>query len=1064
MRLWHYTKTRVQSRPNTLTLLCLVLGTPALGFGQGITTAVIRGTVRDEAGAGINGAFVRAVNSSTGHVIGVRAHGSTYSLQGLAPGGPYRIVASKLGYSPQELTGISLSLGDTKEIDFTLVSVARQLDTVRVSAKEVRQPLPAAGGVATSIPDSLLSRLPTLNRDMYDFVRLVPQVGTRFGMTGAGTSFRFNSYVIDGVSDRQLQGNNVLGGGTVGGKTISIEAVKEYQVMLSPYDARYGNFAGMLINAVTKNGTNDLHGSIYGYLRNEQIARTNSFVGSSPFRREQFGMSLGGPIIRDRLHFFVAPEFQRSESPAPGPYVGQSADASPALPVSEADVTRFAALLRARGFEPGDGGRVTSLNPAWNLFERLDLSLREWKTRVVLRDDISRVHVTRFARPDDATAFPLSSNNWSLRTAKHTSAIQIFTQASPVVFNEFLFAYMKRPIVSGGFTPSPSIQAAVVPPSDVGSVALIAGSPPNAGATGSKQLLMEFSDHVVWQVSSRHTVSIGGRAEVFRFHAEGVRGSWGQWRFSSLDALQDGDALSYSIARDFGSGKASVRGVQPGAYINDEWSVSGTLTLSAGLRADALDLFSVPAYNPVVDSTFERSTSDYPRTRVQWSPRLGFRWNPFGTQRTQLRGGAGIFVGPPPLGWLLGPVRSNGAGVRILTCSGATGGAKVPKFVAASEPQPQLCRDGSGFSNGPVALVDRDLRMAESFRTSLAIDHRLPWQIDASVEALYSRVRSDFMFVNSQLKGPQSVGAHGRVLYGTFSQTGRANPSPVSAAFPEVVDLRNHSLGHTWSLTAQLDKPFSERSSFRAGYTYSRVRDLQSITNPSAVSPFDSWASGRTLSGRHDEMSTGISSFEVPHRLVLAATYTAPWTRWRTHVSLYYIGESGSPFTFGDSTSGGLGDLNADGTSANDPIYVPLSAKDPAEIVFAGQDSVAQAEAFDEFISRTPCLNRQRGAIVARNSCRSPWVNTSSVSLRQSLQEFQGRELSLQIEIFNLLNLLRPSWGLFRTPQENILQHVGQTSGPDSQPVFHFDAANAGTSTRNLESGYQLQLSLRYSF
>src|SRR5678810_641608 len=168
--------------------------------------------------------------------------------------------------------------------------------------------------------------------------------------------------MIDGMSDRQLQGNNVLGGAT-GGKTISIEAIQEYQVLLSPYAARYGDFTGMLVNAVTKNGTNEFHGSGYGYARNAGLARTNSFAGNSPYRREQFGFSLGGPIIRNRLHFFIAPEFQHATAPTPGPYVGQSSSASTALLVSADSIARFVSLLGAKGVDAGDGGRVLSANP-----------------------------------------------------------------------------------------------------------------------------------------------------------------------------------------------------------------------------------------------------------------------------------------------------------------------------------------------------------------------------------------------------------------------------------------------------------------------------------------------------------------------------------------------------------------------------------------------------------------------------------------------------------------------------------------------------------------------------
>jgi hypothetical protein len=278
-----------------------------------------------------------------------------------------------------------------------------------------------------------------------------------------------------------------------------------------------------------------------------------------------------------------------------------------------------------------------------------------------------------------------------------------------------------------------------------------------------------------------------------------------------------------------------------------------------------------------------------------------------------------------------------------------------------------------------------------------------------------------------------------------------------------VIDLRNHSIGHSWSVTAQLERPFSDRFEMRGSYTRSRSMDVQSITNGSAVAPLDIWAGGRPVSARHDAMFAATSSFEIPHRAILAATYTAPWKRAKTDISLYYVAESGTPFTYDDSTADG-GDLNADGTNANDPIYVPLNAADTSEILFDNKDPSVQAAAFDKFIDATPCLARQRGAIVARNSCRGPWVHTSNLSIRQSLRATTQHDLALQVEVFNLLNLLNPSWGLFRVPNKSILQHVGQSSGNTLVPVFHFNPQTAYSSSRNLESGYQLQLSLRYSF
>ncbi|HVD61921.1 MAG TPA: carboxypeptidase regulatory-like domain-containing protein [Gemmatimonadaceae bacterium] len=1042
---------------------CLHFGNPSTGFAQGVTTAAIHGIVRDENGSGIDGASIRVVNLSTGYITETRARAGIFVVHGLATGGFYRVLVTKLGYAPEFVDKLTLTLGEDVKLRLTLVSLVNHLDTVRISASNQRSTLRTGGGVATLFSDSSLRQLPALNRDLYDFARLVPQVSSRFGLSAAGTNFRFNNYMIDGVSDRQLQGNNVLGGAT-GGKTISIEAIQEYQVLLSPYAARYGDFTGMLVNAVTKNGTNEFHGSGYGYARNAGLARTNSFAGNSPYRREQFGFSLGGPIIRNRLHFFIAPEFQHATAPTPGPYVGQSSSASTALLVSADSIARFVSLLGAKGVDAGDGGRVLSANPAMTMFGRVDLALPEWRSRVVLLENYSAVEVTRFSRPEGIRIFPLSSNAWTLRTAKKSTSLQVFTQPWSSAFNELLVAYMDRPVAGTGYAGSPSIQVSVAGANGGTPVTLIAGPPARAGGAAAAQILAEIADHFVLNLGSRHTLGAGVRVESFQHHAQGVPGSFGQWAFPSLDALANGDASLYAITRDFGGARARVRGVQPSAYVSDEWLVGERFSLTLGLRADALSFSGAPKYNPAVDSIFHRRTSDYPRTQLQWSPRLGFEWTPSKNHLTHVSGGAGIFVAPPPLGWLLTPVRANGADVRTLECTASVGPLQVPKFVADRSRQPLECADGQGFPDGPVDFVDPNLRMAESFRTSLTIDRRLPWNVDATIDALYSRVRSDFLFVNAGLAGPQGVDAHGRVLYGTISSLGRAQPALVTnRKFSEAIDLRNHSLGHSWSLTAQVNKSFSDRAELRASYTHSRSRDVQSLTNASAIAPYDIWAGGRQISSSDDELTTGVSAFEVAHRIVFTAGYVAPWRRWKTAFSLYYIGESGYPITFGDSSSNRMGDLNADGTSANDPIYVPRDARDPAEITFAGKDSIAQGAAFEQFIQNTACLARQRGTIMARNSCRAPWVHTTNASLRQSLPAIGGRTLSLQIEVFNVLNLLNSSWGLVRVPNPWILEHVGQTKGSSPQPVFHFNPA-AVESTQNLESAYQLQLSVRYSF
>lgn len=1046
-----------------LALAAFAPGAASLG-AQGVSTTGVAGVVRSARDGAVDGAQVRVLNRATGHAVQTTTRRGRFSVWGLEVGGPYEITVRRLGYAPAVRDSVFLTLGEPLSLEFVLEPLVQTLDEVTV-ATEATVGHPAHAGAATTISDSLLHRLPTLNRDMYDFVRLVPQVSTRFGGLSGGASFRLNSYLIDGVSDRQI-GSNAVMGGARGGKAMPLDAVKEYQVLLTPYDARYGDFAGLLVNAVTKSGTNEFHGSAFGYLRNEELARSTGFFAGSAYDRRQYGFTLGGPLIRNRVHFFVAPEFQDHAEPAGGPYVGQGDDAPAPVPVSPAAIDRFAALLRARGLVAGHGGRVTSVNPVTAFFGRLDVSLPEWRSRLAMRHTYSDVMRTMFAR-SPAGPFALSSSSWAIRFTKRSTALQVFTQPAASVFNELLVAHSTIPSGASRYVYAPIVQVSV-PRTDGSGVAGLVAGPPNLGqGTRIINTSVEVADHLRVQIDERHALSVGVRSEWLRYGGSTVPGSFGSWTFSSLDSLERGQAARYVVSRDFGGASTPLNGVQVSAYVNDEWRATQGLTITAGLRVDVLAFDARSAHNAAVDSIFGRRTTDFPRTRVHWSPRIGFNWRPNADDRTRIRGGAGLFAGRPPLGWLRSPLRQYGTGIRTLRC---TGPSAVPDFTTDAAFQPDTCVNGRPYGNGAVDLVDRRLRLAEALRASLAVDRELPWDVVATAEALYTRIQSDFLLVNLNLRGPQGFDRHGRIMYGTLDDATGAHPAVVADAFTEVIDLRNQSRNYSWSLTGQLTKRFADRLEARASYTYSVMRDVQTLTdNPAGNPVFEHWAGARAIAGRHDDLSPGISSYDLPHRVLLAATYAAPWKRWATDVSVTYVGESGVRFTYLDSSATpGLGDLNADGTSANDPIYVPRNAADLEEIRFAGEPAeVAQEQAaFEQFIRESRCLRRQRGRIVERNSCVAPWVHSANLSVRQALPPVSGHRLTLQLDVFNVLNLLNPRWGLMRVPNVNVLEHVAQTSGgPDvSRSVFRFNPLVRRYSTANPESNYQLQLAVRYTF
>ena len=582
---------------------------------QGITTGAIRGTVRTPDGAPVDSASVWIRNQATGLARQTVVRGGQFFIPGLEIGGPYAIDVRRIGFTPIRQVRVRVPLGDPLELQLTLSALAVGIDTLRVTSDA-----PMARGVGTAISDSMLRRLPSLSGGMYDIVRIVPQVSTRFGLSGAGASFRLDSYVIDGLTDRALQGNNAPA------RAIPLDAVKEYQVLLAPFNPRYGDFAGLLVNSVTQSGTNEMHGSGYAYFRNAALARGGSFLGTSAYDRELYGFSLGGPIVRDRVRYFFASEVQRSTAPARGPYIGQP-DPPTLLPPADS-VTRFASLLRNRGLDAGDGGRVTLPSPSASAFDRLDVALPEIGSRLVLRGSYNRMDTSNFQRRDNATVFPLSSNAATNRAIRRGAAVQLLSQLTPTVFNELQTGFMYNPVVAGsGNAPMPFVSVSV----GKGTVTAGPGVPNQGG--GSKGTSIEVGDYVTVQATPAHTIGFGAHVEFFRYNISGVRGGFGQWTFPSLDALAAGRASSYTIGKDEGTAMLPVVGAEPSAYVSDEWRLGDRMSLTLGMRADALSFSRHPLDNPDVDAVFQRHTSDYPVFRPQWSPRLGFQWRPGGDDR-----------------------------------------------------------------------------------------------------------------------------------------------------------------------------------------------------------------------------------------------------------------------------------------------------------------------------------------------------------------------------------------------------------------------------------------------
>jgi hypothetical protein len=1047
--------------------------------GQGIATASVRGSVQAEDGAPVEDGRVRVLNLATGFASEAAIRRGRFLIQGLEVGGPYVAEVRRIGYVPQRSGQCLLRLGEPAELRFVLQSAPVALETVRVSEAA----LSAGGGPVTLISDSLVHRLPTLNRNFYDFVVLAPQLSSKIGsqrngFSAAGANFRFNNFLINGVDERFATSN--LPAATAG-KSVPLDAVKEYQVLVAPYDVRYGDFAGALLNTVTQSGTNALHGSGFAYWRTDRLARGGNLGPSQPYERIQYGFSLGGPLVRDRVHFFLAPELQSLSSPAPGPYLGQSGGSIPAVPVSRSDIERLDEVMRGHGLVAGSGGPVEVHSPLRNVFGRVDAALPRWRSHLVGFVNYAAAEDEVFTRLTSSAVFPLSTYMRTQATAIALTSLQLRTDLPRAGggHNELQLSQVRDRVDQLPAVRQPLVRVRV-PGAAGGLVTLNAGAAEPAHGRFGRARAITIKDDLSIPWGADHVLRLGTSAEFFSVRRGGVDRGYGVWTFSSLDSLALGVADVYELRKDFTSAIAPLRGAQYAAYIGDDWRAGDRVTLTMGIRADLSDFRSNAPYNPTVDSIFDRRTDEMPRARLHLSPRFGFNWVlPSGVPQ-RLRGGVGVFTGRPPRAWIVPAVSNYGFGIGVLSCGLPADPGPPPPFEPDYRQAPTACVGGADLEAtraGDVDLLDRELRMAQTLRASVAYERNLPWDLVATTEALVSRHLSDFVFENLNLAGPQAMDRFGRVLYGNISLNGVATPARRSG-FAGVIDLQNTSRNHAYQLSTRLERRFLRSLAGSASYTWSRTRDVQS---PSRVNLPGStlWGDARSLSGRHDDLRPGTSLNDIPHRVVAAVTFDAPWSRWTTAASLYYVAESGGPFTY-IAWGERRGDLNADGSNLNDPIYVPLNSSDPDEIVFSGRSDAPGADnspaamaervtsqqlAFAEFIARSDCLRQQRGRIVQRNSCREPWSHTSIASLRQSVP-IGDRRFELELDIFNVLNLLNAGWGRYRVADPRLLEHVGQTSlvPETSQPVFRFETSRPQWQTLPTESAFQLQLAVRHRF
>jgi len=1109
-----------------LTAVTLVaLAAPAAVTAQGVTTGAIIGTVTDESGQPIVGADVRVRNNATGFTTNTltRSNGQ-YLLQGLEVGGPYTVRVSSIGQQPVERNDVYVRLSASTRIDVRMATQAVQLQALDITVARTADFSPTRQGVSTQISDSLVQRIPTFSRDFVDQLKLVPQVSTPSSgaASGGGAYNRFNTITIDGANQSErfnLASTGGVPGGAASGKIVSLDAVKEFRVMLTPTDVRQGNFAGMLVNAVTKSGTNTFQGGgSFTYRSNEDVLGLN-LVGeelrASRFDVKQFGFHLGGPIIKDRLHFFVAPEWQQRARPATGPYyLNNQPSPSPNAPSVPLDsLNRIAQIMRDNyNFDVGNTGPVDNENPLTNLFGRIDFQISP-EHRLVFRQIYNRSEDDSFFRNiasynasplNQNAGFRFGSNTYSRVNTNLSSVAQLYSNFSGGKSNELIVGYST--IKDERSTPVQAPEIAVgVRMGDI-TRAVTFGTEQFSPGNLLEQEIFEVVNNFTIPMG-QHTFTVGGRFDHSHMFNNFAQGTFGVYNFASIAALAAGTpsgyAVGYANSRNDKDIPADFSVQMFSLYAQDQWTVNDKLTVTAGVRADMPRFLDSPSQNEALTDALRQAggpairTDATPKTRVLFSPRLGFNYDPTGEQKNQIRGGIGIYTGPPPYILLGNAYANTGLGLVRLSCTAA---GSVPAFTVDVHNLPNACAGQAPPAAGQAGTLgvnvnDSDFKYPQFLGLSAGFDRRLPYDIVLTVEGMYRKAVNGVLVRDANIRGPRIVNGqayrdrNGRVLYAdTIAANGSVTnnnqrwiTSLRGVGFTEgIIEVSNQSKDYNYTLSTQLNRRFSNRLEATVAYTYMKSVDVQSLTSDRAIS---NWRNGRQLATSHDDLETSDSYFSRPHRFLAYGTYSFPFG---TDLTLFYEAQSGAVLTYVSPD-----DLNGDGYAGNDLIYVPRDATDPNEIRIgtgtgAGfAQNQAAAEAFNRFIDAQPCLDKQRGSIMKRNSCRSPFSHRIDVSLRQGLPQIRGQRASVQLDIFNFANFLNKDWGQVKLPtlsptfaDQRALDATGRNPGPlsESIPTFTFDNRLYQSDPEKPDFGaprpfegragsvYQIQLTLRYTF
>ena len=964
-------------------LLCFFLVISLCSAAQ-VTTCEIRGSVKSKSNEVLPGVIVVATHqpTSTKYYCTTFNDGS-FVLPNLRTGGPYELTASFIGYSPEIKSGIFLSLGETKNVFFILSENTQQLNEVEVVANQNDPFDSKRSGTGTTIGKEKIETLPTLNRSLSEITKLTPQ---STGNSYSGSNYRYNNLNIDGTGTNDAFGfqepASGAGGSTANGtpgalaktQPISLDAIEQLQVNISPYDVKLGNFTGASINAITRSGSNKTEGSVYFFDRNQYT--TGKSVDAERTRIANYndmqgGTRVGGAIKKDKLFYFINAEYTyRSESV-------QFAPGSSGSAFSYTDVKNLKDTIKNRyGYDAVSIDDIVLNTVSYKVFTRLDWNIND-KNQFLIRMNYVDGYSDNLERAPTIL-------NFGSQGFRHTSkSLNIVSELKSRITNNL----SNNLIVGVGNihdTRDP-VGDQIFPHIEITyntSNIIFLGTYREATVFQMKQRNYELTDNLVYY-KNKHTLTLGTHTEFFNFNYHFVTPYAGRWAYKSIDDFYANkpsrirgtyNLTDDSYSNNFNNPSADFQVILPSVYLQHDYKVNGRFRLNYGLRAEG-NLF--PA-SPKLINDFQ-STSQFAnvqsgiKNQLVISPRLGFNYDLTGNDKIKLRGGSGIFLGRMPFAWMAYSYIYNGNQFGNIDYK-PTGPVNLitSDFSQFSTIQPGLKE---------INIVDKDFKLPRVWRSNLAFDIKLPQDIILTIEGLYSKTIYDVLFKTINLKDStvSLQGGDGRPVY-----AGSGSSAKYNSSYTNVFMLTNTAQGSRYNISVGLSKEFHFGLNIFTAYTYGASKD---IMNGVRVSPQANWEWNQTIQPNSPQLS--YSNFDIRHRSITNISYTKKWSKIleKTIFNLVFNAQSGSPFTYIYS-----GDLNRDGSPNNDLIYVPkdkseialVDIKDASGNVLVSADD--QWNQLESYINNDKYLSSRKGKYTERNGGRTPWNTQLDIRISNEIK------------------------------------------------------------------------------